>query len=172
MTATGTESDLLLPEGVCFGWFSSVNAKCQTGSCMQSVRCQQYTVTMQQTGGMLDMTPRAAVEKRAEEKPATKAESAPQGEPDEYVQRAYLDAVVGVLTAEMNQDEIHYDPMHIWATIKKNRNVLAFVIRNKKVIRIRLGASKEANRPEISLPIGLDLDTAKNKVSAFLKKNA
>jgi hypothetical protein len=171
MTSAHAENDLLLPEGVCFGWFSSVNAKCQTGSCMQSARCQQYTVTMQQTSGMLDMTPKAAVERRAEEKPSTKTDEATQNTPDECVQRAYLDSVVACLVKEMNQDEVHYDPMHIWATIKKNRTVIAFVIRNKKLIRVRLGASKEPNRPEIELPIGMDIEAMKAKATAFIKKH-
>jgi hypothetical protein len=170
MTSHAVENDLLLPEGVCFGWFSSVNAKCQAGSCMQSVRCQQYTVTMQQTSGMLDITTKTAVEKNVVRKEEAKQEAS-SGEPDEYVQRAYFDNVMSCLISEMKHDDVHYDPTHMWATIKKNRNVLAFIIRNKKNVRVRLGSSKETNRPEIELPIGMEIEEIKDRVVSFVKKN-
>jgi hypothetical protein len=161
------DNDMMIVEGACFGWFSSVNSKCQTSSCLQSARCQQYTITLQQTSGLLDLQ----VTARAPSEQAAVQVSNDGSMSEDIVRRAFFDHVMNVMIQGIDHDDVHYDPTHIWATLKKNRLVLCFVIRNKSCVRVKLGNSKDENRPEIEVQLGTDMNEMKRALNEFLSKH-
>jgi hypothetical protein len=168
LSAQDEENDLVLAEGVCFGWFSSVNSKCQPSSCLQSARCQQYSVTLQQTSGLLDL--KGTIPVSVKNEVHVENESCPSSS-DDIVQRAFFDHVINIIIQNVAHDDVHYDPTHTWATLKNSRLVVCFVIRNKKNIKVKMGGSKDTDRPELEIAMGTNIDDIKHELVAFLKKN-
>jgi len=169
METTEQLNDLVINEGDCFGWYSSVASDCQPNKCTQSERCKQYTVTLQQSdAGPTILEELETFDKK--EKDSAENEKA-AAKKDQLVDKAYFDQVINLVKTLVEHDDVNIHEKRGYASVKRDGRVVVFINKTKKLVKVVIGNHKGDKKQMCELIIGEDWDTLKEKLTKFIKQH-
>jgi hypothetical protein len=166
--------DVVLNEGDCFGWYSSVNIKCQPNSCMLSERCKFHTISLQQSTmpsvNEQPLTVKKTPDESTDEKKRTSENKDPKRR-DELYRGAFFDNIVNSLKNVVKHDDIHYNPNRTFVSFKENKQITVAVYRNTKQITVAVRKEdKNEEKLEISFDEEVEIGDANKRVINFIKR--
>lgn len=173
MTKEEQTDDLVIQEGDCFGWYSSVSSDCQPNRCTQSERCKQYTLRMQQSGDnpslLKELEEFEKTEKKEKEKEKNKKQSESKKKDGQLVNQAYFSQALNLVKTMVEHDNVHVNEKNGYASVKKDGHLVAFINRTQKNINVVIGNPKNT-KEKCELEIGEDLDVIRRRLTQFIER--